>query len=126
MTPEARGEAGWPELAAWLRSAAARAGEAARRPPLTGAEALLEPLAAAGACLEQAGRLLRSGNREGIEPFRQELERWGEGLPGLRAWVEVSSALAAGWAAAAGVSPGYSPAGQRPRDAAMGRVSHSG
>ena len=126
MTPEVPARAGWLALAARLRTAAAEAGEAARRPPLSAAEALLEPLTALGGCLEQAGGLIRSGDRQGIEQFRQELEQWAADLPVLRAWMEASAALAAGWAAAAGVSPGYGPAGDRRREAGPGRVSHCG
>lgn len=126
VRPEAPVQADWQELAARLRAAAAQAGQAARRPPLSGTEALIEPLRVVGDCLEQAGQLLRRGNREGIAAFRQELERWAEDLPVLRAWIEASSALAAGWAAAAGISPGYGPDGDRRREAAPGCVDHCG
>lgn len=126
MTPETPAREDWRELAVRLRAAAAEAGQAARRPPLSGAEALLEPLGKISDCLEQAAQWLRGGNREGIEAFGQELQQWAEDLPALSAWLEASSALAAGWAAAAGVSPGYGPGGDRRREAGPGCVSHCG
>lgn len=124
--PETPARAAWQELADRLRNAAAEAGVAARRPPLSAAEAALDPLKAISACLEEAGRKLRGGDREGIEPFRQELEQWAGDLPVLRAWMEASSALAAGWAAAAGFSPGYGPDGEKQRESGPGRVSQRG
>lgn len=123
MTSEASRPARWAELATRLRAAAGRTVEAAGRPPLSGAAALLAPLSAVAACLAEAELLFRCGDREGIEHFRQELEQWAEQLPVLRGWVDASSALAAGWAAAAGFSPGYGPGGARPPEAGPGQVN---
>lgn len=126
MTPEGSGGRGWPELAARLEAAAREAGQAARRPPLSGAASLLEPLEELEACLGEAVAMWRSGNRAGWSEFERALEQWAAGLPVLRAWVDATSGLAAGWAAAAGAGPGYGPAGSTTPEAAPGGVSERG
>lgn len=114
MKPDSGGCACWPDLAGRLQAAAAQAEEAARLAPPAGAEALLEALKAVGACLTEAERLCRAGVRERREEFGRELEKWAARMPVLRAWMGASSALAAGWAAAAGVGACYGPAGDLP------------
>jgi hypothetical protein len=126
VTLEAGGQANWAELAARLSAAAQRAREAARMPPVAGAAVLLEPLSAVAASLAEAERLCRRGDREGIERFRRQLGQWVEELPVLRGWMDASSALVAGWAAAAGISPGYGPGGARTPEAGPGRVMERG
>ena len=126
MTPETGGRAGWAELAARLSAAAGQAREAARMPPLSAAAAWLEPLSEVAACLAEAEQLCRRGHREGIEPFRQELESWVQQMPGVRAWMQASAALAAGWAAAAGISSGYGPGGASRPEAGPGKVNERG
>lgn len=113
MTSEAGSGARWSELAGRLRDAAGRAGEAVRLPPVAGAGAVLEPLEVVSRCLAEGEELWRQGGREGVEEFRRALEQWAAMVPLLRAWMSSSAALAAGWAAAAGVGPGYGPGGGR-------------
>lgn len=126
MTPEARSSGGWPELAERLRSAAGLAEQSARGAPLGAAEGLIAGLREIIVCMEQAEQLYRSGSREGIEQFQQELERWAAAVPGLQAWVGASAALAAGWAAAAGVGAAYGPGDPPPGAPAPGGVNAVG
>jgi hypothetical protein len=125
VNPDGASPACWPELAARLHAAATQAKAAARLAPPSGAEALLESLNTVSACLCEAERLCRSGLLEQKEDFRRELEQWAADAPLLRAWVGASAALAAGWAAAAGVGAGYGPDGGRPGQA-RGGISESG
>lgn len=126
MTPEARSSGGWPELAERLRSAAGLAEQSARGAPLGAAEGLIAGLREIVVCMELAEQLYRSGSREGIEQFQQELERWAAAVPGLQAWVGASAALAAGWAAAAGIGAGYSPGDPATSARKAGAASEAG
>ena len=126
MTSEACVSSGWPELARRLRSAAELAERSARQAPPGAAAGLLQGLQEIAACLEEAERLWRQGERSGTEPFLEELERWAAAIPALQGWVRVSAALAAGWAAAAGVGAAYGPGDPPPGAPAPGAVNAVG
>lgn len=126
MTPDACVSSGWTELAGRLRSAAELAERSAREAPPGAAAGLLQGLKEIAACLEEAERLCRRGERGGAEPFVQELERWAGAIPALQSWIRVSSALAAGWAAAAGVGAAYGPGDPLPGAPAPGAVNAVG
>ncbi|GIU77399.1 MAG: hypothetical protein KatS3mg005_0637 [Bryobacteraceae bacterium] len=126
MTPDACLSSGWPELAGRLRSAAELAERSAREAPPGAAAGLLQGLQEIAACLEEAERLCRRGERSGAGPFLEELERWAGAIPALQSWVGVSAALAAGWAAAAGVGAAYGPGDPPPGAPAPGAVNAVG
>lgn len=106
------GQEGWEELAARMRAAVREIERSVAGAPLAEAGRVHERLAEIAGCLTEAEQLWRTGRREDVEVFRWEVERWRERQVEIRAWVESTASLVAGWSMAAGAGAGYGPPGR--------------
>ncbi|MGQ9919306.1 MAG: hypothetical protein ACUVS7_18040, partial [Bryobacteraceae bacterium] len=78
----------WEELAGRLRQAREIVESCLAGAPLAAAGRLAPQLAEIAVCLTEAEELWRTGRREGVERFRDDLEPWDQRPAVVRAWFE--------------------------------------